>query len=216
MARVHVGLDFEDEAGEAVVRRFDDPAVIGHAGFGRRGEFEEAVEEQLHAEVVAGAAEKDGRELATVDFLAVVVVTSTVEHFELHFGLFEGFGNGVLGHKIVIEAADFLRCSIRAVNGALKEMNVLFAAVIDTTKLLAEAEGPVDGAGADAEHGFEFIHERERLARRAVELVHEGEDGHATAAADLKQLACLRLDAFAGVDDHDGGIDGSEHAIGVF
>jgi hypothetical protein len=30
-----------------------------------------------------------------------------------------------------------------------------------------------------------------------------------------KSLRVWRLDALAGVDDHDGGVDGGEHAVGV-
>jgi hypothetical protein len=48
-----------------------------------------------------------------------------------------------------------------------------------------------------------------------VALVHEGEDRDAAAAADLEQLARLRLDALGGVDDHERRIDRGEHAVGV-
>ena len=216
MARVHVGLDLEDKAGEAFVGGLDDAAIGGHAWLGWRGEFEEAVEEHLHAEVVAGAAKEDGGEFAAVDLGAVVGMACAVEHFELHLGLFEGFGDGVLGDEVIIETADFFGGAEGTVDGALEEMDVVFTTVIHAAKLLSEAEGPVDGAGTDAEDGFEFVEEGEGLARRAVELVHEGEDGHATAAADFEELAGLGFDAFAGVDDHDGGIDGGEDAVGVF
>ena len=136
-------------------------------------------------------------------------MAGSVEHFDLHFGLLQRFGHGVFGHELVVEAAHLFRCAVGPMRGALEEVHHFFPAVKNAAKLLPEAERPVDGAGADAQHGLQLVHQGQRLARRAVELVHEGEDGHAAAAADLEELARLRLDAFAGIDDHDGGIHSS-------
>ena len=55
-----------------------------------------------------------------------------------------------------------------------------------------------------------------RIARRAVELVDEGEDRQAVAPADLEQLARLLLDAVGGVDHHHDAVGGDQRAIGVF
>jgi hypothetical protein len=50
----------------------------------------------------------------------------------------------------------------------------------------------------------------------AVHLVDESDDRHRAQAADLEQLAGLRLDALGRVDHHDRRIDGGERAVGVF
>jgi hypothetical protein len=89
-------------------------------------------------------------------------------------------------------------------------------ALVDAAEIRAHPQRIIHGTGCQAEHIFEFVEQLERLERRAVELVHEGENGDAAPAADLEKLAGLRLDALARVDDHDGGIDGRQHAVGVF
>ena len=71
-------------------------------------------------------------------------------------------------------------------------------------------------ACADAEHALQFVEKRDRIFRRPIALVHEGENRNAAPLAHFKEFARLRLDALACVDDHDRGVDGGEHAIGVF
>jgi hypothetical protein len=63
---VHVGLDLEDEAGEDGIVGLDD-AAAGAVRRGRGGALEEGIEEQLDAEVIHGAAEEDGGEMAGED-----------------------------------------------------------------------------------------------------------------------------------------------------
>ena len=106
--------------------------------------------------------------------------------------------------------------AVGSAGGAFEEVDGGGAAVEDPAEVCAHAEGPVHGAGGDAEDAFEFVHEGEGIAGWAIEFIHEGEDGDAAAAADLEELAGLAFDAFTGVDDHDGGVDGGEDAVGVF
>ena len=83
-------------------------------------------------------------------------------------------------------------------------------------KALAHADRPAHGRAVDAEHRFDFLEEGHRLAHLAVHLVHERDDRRRAEPADLQQLDRLRLDALRGVDHHHRGIDGGQHAIGVF
>jgi hypothetical protein len=79
-----------------------------------------------------------------------------------------------------------------------------------------ENAGSVDATARlppSAQHTFQFVDQFEWRSRRAVQLVHEREYRNGPPAADLEKLQCLRLDAFAGIDDHYGDIDGGEHAI---
>ena len=75
--------------------------------------------------------------------------------------------------------------------------------------------GQFIGYGADAEHLLDLVHQLERVARRAVELVDEGEDGDAAHAADLEELLGLRLHALGGVDQHHRAVGGGQRAVGV-
>src|SRR5205807_6001308 len=72
----------------------------------------------------------------------------------------------------------------------------------DPLELPSLAERPGDGTGADAEDFLHLVEVVERLAPQPIELVHEGEDGDSAAAADLAQLAGLRLDPFGAVYQH--------------
>ena len=75
--------------------------------------------------------------------------------------------------------------------------------------------GPVDRAGADAQHLLHFLHQGERVFAGAVHLVDEGEDGDVAQTADLEELDGLRLNALRGVNQHDRAVRGDEHAVGV-
>jgi hypothetical protein len=215
VAGVHVGLDLEDEGGEVGGGGFDE-VVAGEAGSGWGGELEEGVEEELDAEVVVGGAEEDGGELTFVDEGAVEGVAGAFEHGEF----IDGFGEGVfvdLGlDEVIAERSDADGGAEGAAGGAFEEVYCGVAAVVEAAEEAAEAEGPVDGAGGDAEDGFEFVDEFERRFGGPVEFVHEGEDGDASFATDFEEFAGLGLDAVAGVDDHDGGVDGCEDTVGVF
>ncbi len=82
-------------------------------------------------------------------------------------------------------------------------------------KIKAVADGPVHRERADAQHALQFVQQRQRVLHRPVALVHEGEDRHAALAADLEQLARLRLDALGGINHHHHRVHGGEHAVGV-
>ena len=62
---------------------------------------------------------------------------------------------------------------------------------------------------------LDVIQKLEGVASVPVHLVDKRDDGDVAQAADLEQLACLFLDSLCRVDDHDGGIDGGQGAVGV-
>jgi hypothetical protein len=105
--------------------------------------------------------------------------------------------------------------AIFAAHDALEQVDLLFRAVVHAAEIRAVAQRPVQRARLDAEHGLQLVHERDGIARGAVELVHEGEDRHAAPGTDLEELARLVFHALAGVDHHDDGVHGGEHAVGV-
>jgi hypothetical protein len=179
------------------------------------GSRKKTVEQQLHAKVVAGAAPEDGRLLAGENGLVIVIDARHIEQFQFLGGVFVGVFGHLAFDCLVFDAVNGHWRAVAAMGDSLEEVHLFFAAIIDTLEILAVAERPVDGVGADPKHVFQLVHEIERIARRAIQLVHEGEDRHAAAAADFEQFSSLCFDAFAGVDDHDDAIDSGEHAIGV-
>ena len=92
---------------------------------------------------------------------------------------------------------------------------MLPAAVIDALELLAAADGPVHGIGLDAKLVFQLVEQVERVLGLAVHLVDKREDRDMAHGADLEQLARLRLDALAAVDDHNGGVRRHKRAVGI-
>jgi hypothetical protein len=64
-------------------------------GAGPRGEVDKAVEQELDAEVVGGAAEEDGGEAAGEHGRVVEGVAGAVEHLDLVAGAGEGVGRSI-------------------------------------------------------------------------------------------------------------------------
>ncbi len=188
------------------------PAAPTHR---RRGVLEKAIQQQLHAEVVERAAEIDGGGLAGEHRCRLELGPGALEHFHLFAGgaprgLVQAFADERVG-----EAGGGNRHPVGAAGRTLVEMGHPRAAVPHALEGDAGAERPVHRVGRDAEDAFQFVQQRQRLHRRPVKLVHEGEDRHAPVPADLEELAGLALDALAGVDDHNDRVDRRQHAVGV-
>ena len=212
--RVHVRLNLEDKAGEAVGDRIDH-AVVHGARLGRRRQFEESVEQHFHAEVVHGAAEEDGRELAREHLRVVERSARALEHRQFIHDLGVHIRVHRRAHDVIGKIMHGHRRAILARDHALEEMHQLGLAIIHAAKFLAVAERPVHRIGVNAQHAFQFVQQRQRIARGPVQLVHEREDGHAALAANFKQFARLALDAFARVNDHDRRVHCRQHAVGI-
>ncbi len=212
--RVHVCLDFENEGGKFFRGRIDGMGVA-FPWQRRRGELEETVEQELNAEVVSGGAEEHRSEIPGEDFIDIEVRTRAFEEFEFIANLVvSGFIDGVFD-RLILDAGNVHGCAERAVDRALEEVDLLVFPVENTLETRAIAERPIHGKRVDAEDGFQFVEEVEGRPCGAVELVHERENGDSTSAANLEKFPCLSLDALARIDDHDCGIHGGKHAVGV-
>ena len=76
--------------------------------------------------------------------------------------------------------------------------------------------GQLAGAGVERQRSAAISSSSSNGSRRlAVHLVDEGDDRHVAQAADLEQLAGLRLDALGRVDHHDRAVDRGQRAVGV-
>ena len=63
---------------------------------------------------------------------------------------------------------------------------------------------------------MDLVHQFQGVATGTVPLVDHSDDRDPTVLAYLEQLQCLRLKAFRGIDEHHRGVDGRQHAVGVF
>ena len=216
---VHVCLDFEDESRKLVAHRIDRLAREA-VGIGKRrgGEAQELFQERFDAEVGERAAEEHGGELAGAHCIEVELVACAVEQLnvvdEVRVVRFSDKVGKRGVAKLGLDFRNFLGCV--GVPVALEGDDAAGLAVEHAAEVLPAADRPVHRVGADAEHCLDLLHEVERVARLAVELVHECEDGDMTQRAHLEELLRLCLDALCAVDDHDRGVRSHECAVGVF
>ena len=93
-----------------------------------------------------------------------------------------------IAHAVVFDSFDLHWSTEHAAHGALEEVDLIGFTVEDSLEIHTISEWPVDGESGDTEHAFQFIEQFHRRTRGAVQLVHEGKDGHATATADFEEL----------------------------
>ena len=79
----------------------------------------------------------------------------------------------------------------------------------------AIAHRPGDRHGPQPDRLLHLVEQLQRLAAGAVPLVDERQHRDAAGAADVEQLERLRLEALRRVQQHHGGVDGGQHAVGV-
>ncbi len=211
---VHVRLDLENEAREFFRSRLDFLlAALARSGWGSQAE--EVVEQELNAEIVRGATEKNRRSLPGADGIEIKFRACAFEEFEFIADPFVDIRRERLAHGGVIDPRDRNRSAVGAARGSLEKVDRLLLTIEHAAKFGPVAEWPIHRDRVDAEDGFELIQKLESRAGRAVELVHESENRHSAFAANLEEFSRLRLDALAGVHHHHGGIHGGEHAVGI-
>ena len=216
---VHVGLDLEHEAGEVLahgVNLFAGKRI----GVGARcwGQAQELAKEWLYAEVGKCRAEEHGGELAGCDGVQVQLVARAIEQlYIVHEVLVIGLSDELVHLRVAQFHLDLgnLLGGIAA-PGSFEGDNAARLAVKYAAEVLAAADGPVHGVGADAQHRLYFLHQIERVACFAVEFVDEGEDGYMAQGAYLEQLLGLRLYALGAVDNHHRGVGCHKGSVGVF
>ena len=87
--------------------------------------------------------------------------------------------------------------------------------VVDALESPAAPDRPGDRRTPEAQHPLDLVEQLDGLAALPVHLVHEGHDRGVAQPAHLHQPDGPRLDAAGAVDDHEGGIDGGQGAVGV-
>ena len=88
--------------------------------------------------------------------------------------------------------------------------------VVHSPEILTGGDRPVHRAGLNAQFFLNFFHQIKRVLGVPVHFIDEGKNGNVTHNADLKQFPGLVFHAFAGVDDHHGGVRCHQSAVSVF
>lgn len=113
----------------------------------------------------------------------------------------------------------FFRGNGGATRGA-DEVNVLvnLAVIVDMgepAEVTRFANGPIQRGGLEVDLGHDLVDKLERLAAHAVPLIDYGDNRQSACLAHAEEFEGLGLEALRGVDQHDRGIDGGEHAVRV-
>ena len=212
---IHVRLNFEHECGKRRLHRVDH-AVSRRARQRRHRHVQEVFQKRLDAEIRQRGAEKHRTEPPGAHLVEVEGVARAVEQFNVLGQLFtlartDQLVEPVNVRELALDGADLVLPAVKL----LKREDLAAVAVEHALEIVPAADGPVDRVGADAELIFQLLHELERVAGLAVELVDECEDWDVAHGADLEELARLRLDALGRVDDHDGAVRCHERAVRV-
>ena len=214
MPRIHVRLDLEDEAGEALVGRAHG-AGVAQARLRRRRELDDRAQERLEAEVGERAPEEDRRLAAGAVLGEVVRRAGRANHLERLDEVRVDAVADQRERRRVVERGDVDRRAKLPLGLALVEQQVAAIDVVHAAERVGAADRPVHRRRGDAERPLEIVEQLQRIARRAIELVDEGENRQAMAAADLEQLARLLLDAVRRVDHHHDAVGCDQRAIRI-
>ena len=138
----------------------------------------------------------------------------------------DGFEQPELVDGFLVEAALFFDCTLRfddlfwrhggATSGSGESDEVAGALVEHATETFRGADRPREGSGGERQLLLDVVENLEGHQGWAIPLVDEREDRNLTIAAHLEQFERLWLDAFCGVEHHDGGVGCGEHTVGVF
>ncbi|EWS64606.1 hypothetical protein Y695_02148 [Hydrogenophaga sp. T4] len=212
--RVHVGLNLEHHTGEFGFFGVHHSLDGGAVAWGRR-QVHQRVQHLAHAEVVDRRAEQHGRLFARQKLCFVERGRSAFDQFQLVLGLLK-FTAESLQALGVVQAGQHVFIATTAVFARSEHAHLVGATVVHAAESLAHAHGPGEGHHGHAKFALDLVHQVQRGLHLAVHLVNEGEDGRVACAADLQQAPRLRLHAIAGVDHHQRGVHGGQHAVGVF
>jgi hypothetical protein len=158
---------------------------------------------------------KDRDHAAVLELLAIERVPRAFEQFGRVAQLLPRRRTDCIFERRIVETAHRHRRDRGAVARALETQHLLMAEIEHALKRRPVADRPVHRHGRDVELALELADQLERIARGLIEFVDEAEDRDVPHAADLEELARLRLDAFRAVEHHHRAVGGGERAVRV-
>ena len=209
---IHVGLNLKHKGGE-IRGKHIHLALIADAGQRCGGHPQEFLQKRLHAEGGQSRTEEHRGQRSVLHSLHVKVPAGSQQ---LHLvpqlgGLFRA--QHLVQRRIL--QGNLHGVHLLAPGFAREEENPLLFPVVDTGKLLAAADGPVDGVGVDTQFPLYLLAQLQGVTGLTVHLVDKGKNGDVPQGADLEQLPGLRLHALGAVDDHDGAVSSHQGPVSV-
>ena len=217
VARVHIRLNLENEAGEPSSRRVDLFGRHRTSSQGLRGEFHEAIKKGFQSEIGQSAAEKNRRLLAATDTALVEFGASAFEQFEpfhdalreMPQGFLDFFALGFAVYGLLVDG-----CGSVVSSG--EQIETTGQPIVGAAKFLACANRPIDRHGFDAQNIFDFTEQIEGVLPVAIHLIDESEDGDFAHPADFEESSGLGFHALGRVNQHDRAVGGYQRPVGVF
>ncbi len=212
---IHVGVYLEDEARHLLLRRIDLARLRGRLAR-PRGYAYETFEQLPHAEIVDRRAEEYGSHLARQIGLAVECVVNALDQLHVVAQLGCELAADILVEQLRRQVVDLDGRRIgRLPLVAGKQRQVLFVYVVYAAERLAARYRKGQRPHLDLQLALHLVEQIERILARTVELVDKDHYRRAAHAADIHQLARLRLDALGAVDDYYDRVDGRQRAVGI-
>ena len=212
---VHVGLDLEDKSGKRSFDGIDLPLIRLPGGRGQ-GHLQEMPQEGLHAEIGQGRSEEDGGQHAGPYPVQVEFGTGAVQQLDLlpQLGI-RIFAQFPQGGFLVLKRNELFLAFFGTLFGTGEEHDLALFPVINALEALAGSDGPVDGAGLNAQILLDVLQQVKAVPGVPVHLVDKGKNRDMAHGADLEQFLGLGLDALGAVDDHDGRIRRHQRTVGI-
>ncbi len=213
--RVHVRLNLEHETGELLFLR-GHGTHVGRARHRRGCPGDQPTEHMIDAEVTQRGAEKDRRDIAAQEQLAIELVRRAFNQLQLFAQLRRQlFADRAVQLRIIqpFDDAHFL-------NGVaftrLVEIGFVVIEVVNAFEQLAASDRPGNGRAGDFQLALHFVQQFHRIADVAIELVHKGQDRRVAQTGDFHQLTGTILDAFGRVDHHQAAVYRRQSTVGIF
>jgi hypothetical protein len=211
---VHVGLHFENKAGDFAFGRFHH-ALVGFLRARRGRVFGEAKQQFAHAEIIDRAAEVNRRHMACAVAFGVKGRAKAAHHLDLLAQFLRDVRAEQLIQLRIVEAVAGDAFGQQIALGLVHQDEAVTYEVIASLEIAPHADGPACGRNVERERLLDLAHQVERIAGFPIHFINERHNRHVAQAAYFEQFSCLRFDALGRVDNHDGAIDGGEGAVGV-
>ena len=213
VARIHIRLNLEDEPRERLLQGIH--RALGSCARERTGGALGKGRKQLRdPKVIDGRPKEHGRLPGGTIGLDVPGLRCALHKLDLREKL-TGRVAQDLARRLACEAVDPAVLAHAAALARGIGIDAILEQVIDALQLASHADGPGDRGGCDLEHPLDLVQQLDRRAPVAIELIDEGHNRRVAHAAHLHQFDGALLDALRAVDDHEGGVDRRQGAVGV-
>ena len=209
VARVHVRLDLEDEAGERGVdrarrvrRRRRAPSATARACAARRAAGRRRSSRRPSRRRPASPCRSRSRRRR-----ASPPAPSSSSSSSAAVAQASPSRSAACSAFMSSSGARFAPPAVR-----VKRWNVPVCAVDDAAEVAGDADRPRRRDRREAEHRLDVVEHLERVEAGAVVLVDERDERDVARLRDLEQPQRLRLDALRRVEQHDRAVRGGEHA----